>query len=101
MKSIVRNSGPRDVTSTFNYYRDPIDGSPPAPIDVCNPPAVPRVPIKKEAIVHDIRGSEDQYTLDKEGFQFVKHRSVEKDFVDDDRVTSVYYREIEDLVQKV
>jgi hypothetical protein len=33
--------------------------------------------------VHDIAGDEDKYTLDSHGFQFVKHESKEKDFVDD------------------
>lgn len=50
--------------------------------------------------VHDIRGSEDQYTLDTTGFQIVNHVSQEKDFVDDEKIKSDYYKEIEELLKR-
>lgn len=51
--------------------------------------------------INDIRGHEDEYTLDKNGFQIVKHTTSEKEFKDDESIKSGYYKEIEDLLKKV
>ena len=92
-------SKPRDVTATFNYYKDPEDGSPPAPNYVNKPGSYERVPISQQLVVHDVRGTEDQYTLDTTGFQIYKHESVEKAFVDDEQIKEVYYPEVEELLK--
>ena len=91
---------PRDITATFHYYKDNADGSPPEPNYVDRPAGYYREPISQELIVHDIRGSEDQYTLDTTGFQVVKHKSVEKDFLDDEQIKAQYYQETEELLKK-
>jgi hypothetical protein len=91
---------PRDIVTTFNYYKDPEDGSPPAPNYADRPSSYERVPLSQQLTVHDIRGSEDQYTLDTTGFQIYKHESVEKDFLDDDHIKAVYYPETEELLKK-
>ncbi len=91
---------PRDITTTFNYFKENEDGSPPHPSYVGKPETYYRPTVPLQATVHDIRGSEDKYTLDKTGFQIVKHESEEKDFVDDDHIKSVYYPEIEDILKK-
>ena len=93
-------SKPRDITAVFNYYKDPADGSPPAPNYVDKPSSYVREPLSQTLTVHDVRGSEDQYTLDTKGFQFVKHKSVEKDFVDDEKIKRVYYPEVEELLKR-
>jgi hypothetical protein len=49
--------------------------------------------------VHDIAGDEDKYTLDSHGFQFVKHESKEKDFLDDAKIKAEYYPEVEQLLK--
>ncbi|ORY09610.1 amino acid permease-domain-containing protein [Clohesyomyces aquaticus] len=51
--------------------------------------------------VHDVRGSEKEYTLDKNGFQFHAHESREKDFVDDEKIKAEYYPETEQLLKDV
>lgn len=38
------------------------------------------------------------FTLDTSGFQIVKHESVEKDFVDEEKIKSVYYHESAEYV---
>ncbi len=91
---------PRDVTTIFNYYKDNEDGSPPHPSYVGRPETYYRPTVPLKATVHDIRGSEDKYTLDTTGFQVVKHSSKEKDFADDEHIKSVYYPEIEDILKK-
>lgn len=92
---------PRNVVATLNYFKDNEDGSPPAP-NYVNKPESYRRPISSQSVtIHDIRGLEDHHSLDTTGSQIVKHRSVEKDFVDDDEIKRVYYREIETLLKNV
>jgi hypothetical protein len=90
----------RDVTGTFNYFKDAPDGSPPAPNIVNQPASYIREFQHRQKVVHDIRGTEDQYTLDTTGFQIFKHESAEKEFVDDERIKRVYYPETEELLKK-
>lgn len=52
-------------------------------------------------VIHDISGEVDKYNLDTHGFQFVKHESKEKDFLDVDKIKAEYYPETEELVKKV
>lgn len=58
-----------------------------------------REPESHNVTIHDVRGKEDQYTLDKNGFQFHKHVSKEKDFLDDEHIKAVYYPETEQLLK--
>jgi hypothetical protein len=90
----------RDVNATFNYYKDSADGSPPAPNYANKPSTYVRERLERQKVVHDIRGREDQYTLDTTGFQIVKHESAENDFVDDEQIKRVYYPETEELLKK-
>lgn len=55
--------------------------------------------VAKNVIIHDITGDEDKYTLDSHGFQYVKHESKEKDFLDDAKIKAEYYPEIEQLLK--
>lgn len=89
-----------DVHTELHYYKDPGDGSPPAPIYIGKPETYQRPAETRSVLVHDIRGTEDQYTLDKTGFQIYKHQSVEKDFLDDEQIKKVYYPETERLLKE-
>jgi len=51
------------------------------------------------AVIHDIRGHEDEFTLDKNGFQIYHHESAEKEFTDDEKIKTEYYREVEELLK--
>jgi hypothetical protein len=55
--------------------------------------------VAQDVIVHDISGDEDKYTIDSHGFQYVKHESKEKDFLDDEQIKAVYYPETEQLLK--
>lgn len=57
--------------------------------------------ISLPVVIHDISGEEDEYTLDTHGFQFVKHESKEKDFLDVEKIKAEYYPETEQLVKEV
>ena len=89
-----------DVLATFNYYKDPGDGSPPAPSYVGKPETYERPAEALQHVVHDIRGEEDKYTLDTTGFQIWKHASEEKDFVDDATIKRNYYPEVETILKE-
>ncbi len=52
-------------------------------------------------IVHDARSREGEFSLDKSGFQFVKHVSTEREFTDDERIKNVYYKKVEELLKNV
>lgn len=97
----LQSEAVHDVIANFNYYKDPGDGSPPAPSYVGKPETYEKPAETRSAIVHDIRGTEDQYTLDKTGFQIYKHQSVERDFVDDEKIKQDYYPETERLLKDV
>ena len=88
-----------DVLAEFNYYKDPGDGSLPAPTYVGKPETYERPAEARTMVVHDIRGEEDKYTLDKTGFQVYRHVSRETAFEDEEEIKKVYYPEIEDILK--
>jgi len=51
--------------------------------------------------ITDVSGSEDEYTLDGNGFQVFQRASKERDFVDDEKIKTEYYPEIEKLLKDV
>lgn len=92
---------PQDVVTELNYYKPNEDGSPPHPTYVDRPETYDR-PVETHAVtVHDVSRREKEYTLDKNGFQFHKHTSVEKDFADDEQIKAQYYVETEQLLKDV
>lgn len=88
---------PHDVQTTLNYYLD--DGKPPAPAYIGKPETYERPLDARPTTIHDVRGHEHEYSVDKQGFQFYKHSSAEKDFVDDAQIKRVYYPETEQLLK--
>ena len=88
-----------DVLADFHYYKDPGDGSPPAPSYVGKPETYERPAETRAMLVHDIRGEEDKYSLDKTGFQIWKHVSRESAFEDEDEIKKGYYPEVEDILK--
>ena len=88
-----------DVIAQFNYYKDPGDGSLPPPSYVEKPETYERPSEPLTLTVHDIRGEEDQYSLDKTGFQIFEHVSREKAFADDEEIKRSYYPEIEEILK--
>jgi len=95
---------PRDVSTTLNYYT-PVGEEAPF-IYTYEPPAgqardnIGRDP--KPVVVHDARDKQEEYglSLDTSGFQFVKHESAVKEFVDEEKIQNEYYKEVEELLKK-
>ncbi len=50
--------------------------------------------------MHDGRQVADELSLDREGFELVRHQTAVGDFYDDDEVRAVYYPEIEALLKR-
>ena len=95
------SSQKHDVRTALNYYLDPGNGSLPPDTIVGRPETVQSRSEPLQVTVHDIRGEEDQYTLDKQGFQLVRSSCTEKTFDDDERIRKEYYPEVADLLKKV
>ena len=95
---------PHDVSTTLNYIVPPPETPYFYSPSIDPPEGKPRSNINSEpypAVIHDVRGKEDTVGLDKTGFQFVRHESAEKEFVDEERIKAVYYKEVEELLKKV
>ena len=94
---------PHDVPTTLNYYR-PVGTEEPYQY-VLEPPegkAANNLGADPHSVtVHDARGRENEFGLDKSGFQFVNWPSVEQDFTNDDRIKERYYPEVEEILKKV
>jgi hypothetical protein len=91
-----------NVATTLNYWDDPGDGSRPTPIFIGKGRITNERPHRAhDFVVTDISGEEDQYTLDKTGFQYCQHESKEKDFIDENAIQSGYYAECKELLQTI
>ncbi|KAI0632423.1 hypothetical protein C8Q77DRAFT_1125635 [Trametes polyzona] len=97
---------PHDVSTTLNYFTStegPAANESPYFL-VQSIEGKPRTNVRNEsypAVVHDARGKEAEFTLDKNGFQFIKWPSVEHTFDDETRIKEAYYPEVEELLKQV
>jgi hypothetical protein len=90
------------VETQLNYWDDPGDGSRPTPIFI----GKGRITNERPHLAHnftvtDVSGEETKYTLDRHGFQWCHHESIEKEFTDEQAIQSAYYKECEQLLQDV
>jgi hypothetical protein len=92
---------PHDVETILNYHKPNEDGSPPHPTYVDRPETYERPVEPHKVTVRDVTGKEHEYTLDGNGFQFYRHTSAEKDFVDDEKIKAEYYPETVQLLKDV
>jgi hypothetical protein len=91
-----------NVATTLNYWDDPGDGSRPTPIFIGKGRITNERPHRAHNfVVTDISGDEDRYSLDSHGFQYCRHKSYEKDFIDEQAIQSSYYRECRQLLKDV
>ncbi|ETS81107.1 hypothetical protein PFICI_06109 [Pestalotiopsis fici W106-1] len=90
------------VATTLNYWDDPGDGSRPTPIVIGKGRITNERPHQThDFVITDVSGEEDQYTLDRHGFRYHSHESVEKEFLDDQKILEVYYPECIRLLREV
>lgn len=99
---VEATSAPRDVRTTLNYLQ-PQDEIPYYYVDWKPPVGVPARNARNEphsVTIHNARGSQDVFGLDTSGFQWVNYPSAEKEFIDKERIKSVYYAEVESILKK-
>jgi hypothetical protein len=90
------------VHATLNFYKPPVDGL--KGHQYMYSASVPQRNFgddPEEVAIHDIRGHESEFTLDKNGFQIVRSPTKGTDFEDEERVKTEYYAEVEELLKKV
>ena len=51
--------------------------------------------------IHDVRPEADRLSVEREGFQLVRHRTAVDDLYDDEAVAGIYSREVEALLRDV
>ncbi|EFQ29980.1 methyltransferase [Colletotrichum graminicola] len=90
-----------DVRATLNFFAAPADNS--VPYNIIHPEGTPERNYgdsPTETVVHDIRGRESDFNLDRDAFAVIRNLppSSEKDFVDDASVERNYYPEVEKLI---
>ena len=95
------------VPAILRYFTPPADGAAPFTIAAAPTNAVSDEPEgnwqleNRIMAVEDVRGKEHAFSLDVHGFQFVRHVSAETEFVDEQRIKEVYYKEAEELLKRV
>ena len=89
------------VLVPLNFYSPPPNGEKPASYMYPHEPQRNYTNISKDVPIYDIRGHEDEYTLDKTGFQVVKSVTAETEFKDDESIKEGYYKEVEKLLKEV
>src|SRR5215203_1021563 len=102
LQTSQRNSQIESVQSTLNYI---IPGDK-KPVTQSNLPGEVRVTSNTgnyQAHPVTIRNGRlfPGFSLDKEGFVFVRHQTKMKDFYNDEELKRVYYPEIEQLVKEI
>lgn len=93
---------PHDLLTTINYSTINGDEAPYNYVE-SPPEGKPRSNLKedpRDVVVYDMRGKESTVGLDKTGFQFLRHVSEEKEFLDEEAIKSRYYKEVEELLKK-
>lgn len=88
------NGSAKEVRTTLNYYLDPELGG-----HINITPGTPSFYRRKYAThpvtIHDMKGSEGQFNLSKQGFQIHPHESAGKEFKEEDQIKDFYYPETE------
>ena len=58
-------------------------------------------PDVRKVVIEDVRGKEDEYTLDNAGFQFCRCPSKHTRFQDDEEIKAEYYPECIELIKEI
>jgi len=89
----------RVVTATLNYLRPSMEKPKRYLYDRPGLPEWTGVNDPRAMHIADARGHEGDYTLDRNGFAFLRRPSVERDFKDESSITGAYYDECAAIVR--
>jgi hypothetical protein len=98
--SLTADITPKPLTATLHYLKRGTEK--PARYVSDPPPGVPRwngIDDPRQIRIEDARGREDEFTLDRNGFQLVKAASRVGDFYSAEEVERIYYPEVEKLLR--
>lgn len=92
-----------DVPTNLTFYKAPIDGSGPYYYTFTPPAGVPDTNVRDDdqtVTIHDLRGIESEFSLDKQGFTTVSNvPSTETKFLSEEQIKSVYYSDTEAILR--
>jgi len=105
MSTAVNENGPTSTTGSVNFLVPPTDPTA-RPYVYANADATGEFikNYKEEGhrvVIENLRGKEDSVTLDSAGFQYFRHASKHKTFVDDEEIKREYYPESVELIKKL
>ena len=94
------DTAPDTIEATVNYFLD----SGETPFTYTGGPGSTEVRTggaqdPQRVVIHNGRPHLDDFTLDREGFHFIRHDTKVADFFDDEELRQVYHREMEALVK--
>ncbi|KAH7923057.1 hypothetical protein BV22DRAFT_1016132 [Leucogyrophana mollusca] len=93
------------AVTTLNYILPPPDDSRPYTTINADPATGQRrhnwVDHEMPVQIEDVRGKEDQFTLDTAGFQFARHAVTHTRFADDAEIQKEYYPESVEIIKKM
>ena len=95
----VPHASGRVVTATLNYLEPSTEKPKRYLYDRPGLPEWTGVNDPRAMPIADARGHEDAYTLDRNGFVFLRHPSLVRDFGDESAITGAYYDECAALVR--
>ena len=85
------------VRAPLNFWKEPKDGKQ----IVVMPWASGQMEFNRQEInVHDVRGHEAEFTLDKNGFQFIDAPTTFTKWDDDQAIWNEYFPSVEDIIKK-
>ena len=101
--SAVSTDKPRDFQTQLQYVKVSEDGK------ALGPSTWGKTDYEEDreqlvpATIHDARGRQGDFSLDKNGFQLIKHTTVMKkeDYNSEENVKNIYYPEVEQMVKDV
>ncbi|KAI9821089.1 MAG: hypothetical protein M1827_003823 [Pycnora praestabilis] len=93
---------PHDLYADINYYFDAAgEGKAPEPHIMSKAVISEAIVDTRKRLIHDIRGTEDEYNLENCGFQYYKQATREQNFNSDEDIITNYYPEAEEILKKV
>ncbi|KAF2094794.1 hypothetical protein NA57DRAFT_60213 [Rhizodiscina lignyota] len=97
---ILKSGGIKDVFSEFNYYMPPAGGiSEPSTNDLELILGTKDQDTRRLHVL-DVRGKEDKFTLDQNGFRYVQLQSKMIEPESDDHIKQVYYPELDEMLRR-
>jgi hypothetical protein len=92
---------PKTVSTTLNYHLAVEKGGHDSfQVGTVSDKRRQHVPVETQ--ITDMRGMEDEFSVDKQGFQVVPSKAIlsVEDYSDDDKVTELYHRDCERLIKE-